>query len=176
MTFQIFKKFMLMGIFFLISTVSIHAQGPNMQALIGQSLSKLQQPTPENFLNCVAEMKRIDDMFPDSIQPKFQMVLQSLNFSVMNPHAPETGNLMAGAEETIAKMEKMRNANQSDICTLRGFLCMVRIVQNPVQNGQRYYLDVMQNYEKALKLNPENQLAKQLQQKFFEGMKKQTGL
>lgn len=176
MTFQIFKKFMLMGIFFLISTVSIHAQEPNMQVLIGQSLSKLQQPTPENFLNCVAEMKRIDDMFPDSIQPKFQMVLQSLIFSVMNPHAPETENLMAGAEETIAKMEKMRNANQSDICTLRGFLCMVRIVQNPVQNGQRYYLDVMQNYEKALKLNPENQLAKQLQQKFFEGMKKQTGL
>ena len=115
-------------------------------------------------------------MFPDSIQPKFQMVLQSLNFSVMNPHAPETENLMAVAEETIAKMEKMRNANQSDICTLRGFLCMVRFVQNPVQNGQRYYLDVMQNYEKALKLNPENQLAKQLQQKFFEGMKKQTGL
>ena len=176
MTFQIFKKFMLMGIFFLISTVSIHVQEPNMQALIGQSLSKLQQPTPENFLNCVAEMKRIDDMFPDSIQPKFQMVLQSLNFSVMNPYAPETENLMAVAEETIAKMEKMRNANQSDICTLRGFLCMVRIVQNPVQNGQRYYLDVMQNYEKALKLNPENQLAKQLQQKFFEGMKKQTGL
>ena len=176
MTFQIFKKFMLMGIFFLISTVSIYAQEPNMQALIGQSLSKLQQPTPENFLNCVAEMKRIDNMFPDSIQPKFQMVLQSLNFSVMNPHAPEMENLMAGAEETIAKMEKMRNANQSDICTLRGFLCMVRIVQNPVQNGQRYYLDVMQNYEKALKLNPENQLAKQLQQKFFEGMKKQTGL
>lgn len=34
-------------------------------------------------------------------------------------------------------------------------------------NGQRYYLDVMQNYEKALKLNPENQLAKQLQQKFL---------
>ena len=110
MTFQIFKKFMLMGIFFLISTVSIHAQEPNMQALIGQSLSKLQQPTPENFLNCVAEMKRIDDMFPDSIQPKFQMVLQSLNFSGMNPYAPETENLMAVAEETIAKMEKMRNA------------------------------------------------------------------
>ena len=50
-----------------------------------------------------------------------------------------------------------------------------RIVQNPGQNGQRYYLEVMQDYEKALKLNPDNQLAKQLQQKFFEGMKQQTG-
>lgn len=40
--------------------------------------------------------------------------------------------------------------------------------------GQRYYIDVMENFEKALKLNPDNQLAKQLQQKFYEGMKQQT--
>jgi len=126
------------------------------------------------FLNCVAEMKRIEAMFPDSIQPKYQIALQSLNFSVMNPQAPQTENLMAETEQTITKMEQMKNVDQSDICTLRGFLYMVRIVQNPAQNGQRYYMDVMQNYEKALKLNPENKLAKQLQQKFFEGMKQQT--
>ena len=29
----------------------------------------------------------------------------------------------------------------------------------------------MQNYEKALRINPDNQFAKQLQQKFVEGMK-----
>lgn len=51
---------------------------------------------------------------------------------------------------------------------------MVRIVQDPAQYGQRYYIDVMENFEKALKLNPDNQLAKQLQQKFYEGMKQQT--
>ncbi len=38
------------------------------------------------------------------------------------------------------------------------------------KNGQRYYMNVMQNYEKAPKINPDNQLAKQLRQKFFEGM------
>ena len=32
----------------------------------------------------------------------------------------------------------------------------------------------MDNFEKALKLNPENQLAKDLQQKFFEGMRQAT--
>ena len=157
-------------------TVSDFAQQPSMQALIGQSLSKLQQPTPEAFLNCVAEMKRIDAMFPDSIQPKYQMALQSLYFSVMNPHAPQTDNLLAEAEQTIMKMDLMKNADPSDVCTLRGFLYMVRIVQNPAQNGQRYYLDVMENYEKALKLNPDNQLARQLQQQFFEGMRQQTGI
>ena len=120
-------------------------------------------------------MKRIDAMFPDSIQPKYQMALQSLNFLVMNPQAPQTESLLAEAEQTITKMEQMNLADQSDICTLRVFLYMVRIVQDPARNGQRYYLDVMQNYEKALKLNPDNQLAKQLQQKFFEGMQQQTG-
>ena len=175
MTFQIFKHRVFVIALFVMASVSIHAQQPSMRALIGQSLSKIQQPTPEAFLNCIAEMKRIDAMFPDSILPKYQMALQSLNFSVMNPQAPQTESLLAETEQTITKIEQMNLADQSDICTLRGFFYMVRIVQDPARNGQRYYLDVMQNYEKALKLNPDNQLAKQLQQKFFEGMQQQTG-
>jgi hypothetical protein len=144
--------------FFMMASVSSHAQ----------------QPAQADMLNNVAKLKRIEAMQPDSIQPKYQLALQSLSFAVTYPHAPQTENMIAEAEQTIAKMQQMKHADQSDICTLRGFLYMVRIVQNPAQNGQRYYLDVMQNFEKALKLNPDNQLAKQLQQKFFEGMKQQT--
>jgi tRNA U34 5-methylaminomethyl-2-thiouridine-forming methyltransferase MnmC len=143
----------------MMASVSIHAQ----------------QPTQEDILNNVAKLKRIEAMQPDSIQPKYQLALQSLSFAITYTHALQTENMIAEAEQAITKMEQMKHADQSDVCTLRGFLYMVRIVQNPAQNGQRYYLDVMQNYEKALKLNPDNQLAKQLQQKFFEGMKQQTG-
>ena len=176
MTFLISKhRVLVIALFMMASVCNLQAQQADMQALIGQSLSKLQQPTPEALLNCMAELKRIDAMFPDSIQPKYQMALQSLNYSVMNPQAPQTENLLAEAEQAITTLEQMKNASQSDICTLRGFLLMARIVQNPSQNGQRYYLDVMQNYEKALKLNPDNQLARQLLQKFLEGMKQQTG-
>ena len=172
MTFQTIKHHVLAIALCLMATVSINAQETSqMQALIGQSLGKLQQPTPEAFLNCIAELKRIDAMFPDSIQPKYQMSLQSLYFAVMNPHADQTENLLSDTEQTINKIEQMKGADMSDVCTLRGFLYMVRIVQDPAHNGQRYYLHVMQNYEKALKINPDNQLAKQLQEKFFEGMK-----
>ena len=183
MTSQIFKTRVLTIAIIVMASLSIQAQETGrtnqtdqspMQALIGQSLAKVQESSPETFLNCIAEMKRIDAMFPDSIQPKYQSALQSLNFSVMNPHAEQTENLLAEAERTIMQMEQMKNADQSDICTLRGFLYMVRIVQDPAQNGQRYYLTVMQNYEKALRLNPNNALAQQLQQKFMEGMKQQT--
>ena len=175
MTFQIFKSRLFAIAFCLMACVSTNAQeSSQMQALIGTSLSKLQAATPEAFLNCIAEMKRIDAMFPDSIQPKYQTVLQSLNFSVMNPNAEQTENLLAEAGQTIEKMEQMKGADMSDVYTLRGYLYMVRIVQDPVQNGPRYYLNVMQDYEKALKLNPDNELAKQLQQKFQEGMQKQA--
>ena len=158
MTFLISKHRVFVIALFMMASVSIHAQ----------------QPSQADMLNNVAKLKRIEAMQPDSIQPKYQLALQSLSFAVTYPHAPQTGHMIAEAEQTITKMEQMKQSDQSDICTLRGFLYMVRIVQDPAQNGQRYYLDVMQNYEKALKLNPDNQLAKQLQQKFFEGMKQQT--
>ena len=173
MTFQIFKNRSLAIVLFLMASVSLSAQS-SMQELIGQSLSHLQQPTPEAFIKCISELKRIDAMFPDSVQPKHQMALQSLNFAVMNPHAEQTENVLAEAVEAISQLEKMKAADPSDICTLKGFLSMVRIVQNPAQNGQRYYLDVLQNYEKALNLNPDNALAQALQQKFMEGMKQTT--
>ena len=152
----------------------VRAQDVPMGALIGESLAKLQQDSsPEAFRNCVAELKRIDAMAPGSAAPKYYIALQSLNFAVMNPHAEQTEGLIAEAEQAIQQLEEIKEADPSDLCTLKGFLYMVRIVQDPARNGQRYYLDVMDYYEKALKLNPDNALARQLQEKFFEGMRQQ---
>ena len=172
MTSQTFNNRILAIVFFLMATVSINAQQTApMRALIGQSLSKMQQSDPQSVLNAIAELKRIDAMFPDSIQPKYQIALQSLVYAVSNPKAESTNNLVAETEQTINKLGDMKQMDQSDLFTLRGFLDMVRIVQNPAPNGQRYYLSVMENFDKALKINPENALAQQLQQKFQEGMK-----
>ena len=172
MTSQTFNNRILAIVLFLMATVSINAQQTApMRALIGQSLSKMQQSDPQSVLNGIAELKRIDAMFPDSIQPKYQIALQSLVCAVSNPKAETTNNLMAEAEQTINQLGEMKQMDQSDLFTLRGFLDMVRIVQNPAQNGQRYYLSVMENFDKALKINPDNALAQQLQQKFQEGMK-----
>ena len=172
MTSQTFNNSILAIVFFLMATVSINAQQTApMRALIGQSLSKMQQSDPQSVLNAIAELKRIDAMFPDSIQPKYQIALQSLVYAVSNPKAESTNNLVVETEQTINKLGDMKQMDQSDLFTLRGFLDMARIVQNPAQNGQRYYLSVMENFDKALKINPDNALAQQLQQKFQEGMK-----
>ena len=158
MTSQIFKQFAAIVVFVFAGVINSHAQ----------------QQSADDMLNLVAKLQRLEAMQPDSIGPKYQLALQSLNFAVMNPSAPQTENILVQAEETINKMEKMKGADQSDLCTLRGFYYMVRIVQNPAQNGQRYYLTVMENYKKALRLNPNNTLAQNLQQKFLEGMKQHT--
>ena len=158
MTSQIFKQFAAIVVFVFAVVINSHAQ----------------QQSADDMLNLVAKLQRLEAMQPDSIGPKYQLALQSLNFAVMNPTAPQTENILAQAEETINTMEKMKGADQSDLCTLRGFFYMVRIVQNPAQNGQRYYLTVMENYEKALRLNPNNMLAQNLQQKFLEGMRQHT--
>ena len=170
MTSRIFKLSVLAIVLMVTAAGVCRAQEPIMETLIGESLSKIRGNDPESIVNCVAELKRIEAMYPDSPAPKFQIALQSLNYSVMNPHAEQTANLMAEAQERIRQMEEMGMEDQSNLFTLKGFLDMVRIVQDPAQNGRRYYLDVMQNYEKALKLNPDNELAKQLQRKFQEGM------
>jgi len=175
MTSRIFNFRLVAVVLTVFATLSLgHAQDIPVGALIGQSLSKLQQDSsPEAFQNCVAELKRIDAMAPGSAAPKYYIALQSLNFAVTNPHAEQTEGLISEAEQAIAQLEEIKEADHSDLCTLKGFLYMVRIVQDPAKNGQRYYLDVMNYYEKALKLNPDNALASQLQEKFFEGMRAQ---
>ena len=158
MTSQIFKQLAAIIVFVFAGVVNISAL----------------QPSADDMLNLVARLQRLEAMQPDSVGTKYQLALQSLNYAVTNPHAPQTENFLAQAEQTINKMEKMKGADKSDICTLRGFLYMVRIVQNPAQNGQRYYMQVMENYEKALNLNPNNALARNLQDKFLEGMRQHT--
>lgn len=138
------------------------------------NLNAQQPDSADGILNQMAMLKRLEAMQPDSVGPKYQLALASLNYAITNPHGEQTERVLAQAQETIDQMTQMKGADQSDLCTLRGFLLMVRIVQDPAQNGQKYYLDVMENYEKALKLNPHNTLAQELQAKFVEGMRQAT--
>ena len=143
-------------------------------SVMNLNAQQAQPSSPDEMLNQIGMLKRLEAMQPDSVGPKYQLALASLSYAITNPHAAQTEPMLAQAEQTINQMAQMKGTDQSDLCTLRGFLYMTRIVQNPAQNGQKYYLDVLQNFEKALKLNPHNTLAQELQSKFVEGMMKQT--
>ena len=118
----------------------------------------------------VAELKRMEYMYPDSLALKQQIALLSLNYSISNPKAEGVEAVMGDAEKYIQILDENPAADKSDVLTLKGFYYLVRIVQDPAVNGRKYYMEVSQNFDKALKLNPENKLAQVLQQKFYEGM------
>lgn len=118
----------------------------------------------------VAELKRMEYMYPDSLALKQQIALLSLNYSISNPKAEGVEAVMGDAEKYIRILDESPAADKSDVLTLKGFYYLVRIVQDPAVNGRKYYMEVSQNLDKALKLNPENKLAQVLQQKFYEGM------
>lgn len=159
-------------LFFMTAISFSYAQ--DMGTQIGQVLAKLQEDsTPKGYQNCIASLKGIDAQYPGSTVPKYQIALQSLTYAVRNPHAKYTDEMLADAEEAIRQMQAIPDADQSDILTLKGFYYMVYIVKDPAFNGPLYYADVIGYYAKALKLNPDNQLAQHLQQKFYEGMSQQ---
>ncbi|MCR5351739.1 MAG: hypothetical protein K6E35_04525 [Bacteroidales bacterium] len=147
-----------------------NAQDARMGQMIDQVVTRIDRNDPQAFLTGIAELKRIEAMYPDVVTPKYYTALESLNFSILNPHAEQTEVLMEEVGERIQALEERKDTDQSDLYTLKGFFYMVRIVQDPARNGQRYYFDVMKYYEKALKINPDNELAKGLQEKFYEGM------
>lgn len=118
----------------------------------------------------VAELKRMEYMYPDSLGLKQQIALLSLNYSISNPKAEGVEAVMGDAEKYIQILDENPEADKSDVLTLKGFYYLVRIVQDPAVNGRKYYMEVSQNFDKALKLNPENKLAQVLRQKFYEGM------
>ena len=48
-------------------------------------------------------------------------------------------------------------------------------MQNPAQNGQKYYMDAIANYKSAIGANPANPRPRLLLYIFFENMSKATG-
>lgn len=67
-------------------------------------------------------------------------------------------------------MQPQKANGRSDLATLHGFYYTALIVMNPQQNGPRYYRQALDNFDEALKLNPDNAMARQLQEQFNLGM------
>jgi tetratricopeptide (TPR) repeat protein len=169
MTSQISNRVIALLFSALLSVQSFMAQTSSMEALVGQSLSQLQNPTAESYVNCVAQLQRVEAMYPDSVLPTYQLALQSLVFVVQYPADEQAERMLHEAEQRIARLKEMQDVDPSDLHTLQGFYYTDLIVRNPAL-GATYYRDALEHFDKALRLNPDNLLAKQLQEKFIANM------
>jgi hypothetical protein len=175
MTFQTFKEALLVLVSLLAFTTVSQAQEASIDSIVAKLTNGVKADDAASVDDCVARLQRLGEMHPESDRPAYAAAMQCLSFAIMHPQAPEANRMTATSETLIKKMEQMPKANASDVATLWGFYYMTLIVQNPAQNGPRYYMTVPDYFEKALKLNPSNAVAKELLGKFQEGMKQAMG-
>ena len=129
-----------------------------------------QQPSLAEQL---AALQRFEAMQPDSLGPKVQQAVLLLGYVCTNPQDSKSQQYVDEAQRIIGKIEALKpqkTAERSDLATLHGFYYTALIVMRPQQNGPRYYRQALDNFDEALKLNPDNAMAKQLQEKFRQGM------
>ena len=166
--------------FFFIASMSFSASAQTTKPLvmkqqISACLSLMQAPTPENLLNCIAQMEQIEAQFPDSVQPKYQAARLCLIFAVMNPQNDQADGLTKAANQRISQLRQMKTASPSDVYTLQGFYLTALIVKNPMKEGPVYYRDALDCFDKALQLDPNNAFARQLKARFVEEANRITG-
>jgi tetratricopeptide (TPR) repeat protein len=136
-------------------------------------LSAHAQESRATMTQQLAALQRLEAMQPDSIGPKYQQAALLLGYVCTQPQDSQAQQYIDEAERIIGKMEAMKPktaSDRSDLATLHGFYYTAIIVSNPAQNGPRYYRQALDSFDETLKLNPDNQTAKQLQEMFKQGM------
>jgi len=129
------------------------------------------QNTQPSVQQQLAQLKRLEAMQPDSTGPKEQQALLLLSTVVANPQTKEADAYLEEADRLINLLGKMKADDESTLPTLKGFYYICLIVKDPVQNGPRYYREASDNLAEAQRINPNNNLAKMLSERFNEGMK-----
>ena len=124
--------------------------------ILGSSLSKLTTAQNEaDLLSVVNEIKRLETIFPDEWLTTYYIAFLDLKASFSAPIEKQEV-LLKEALLTIENLKQNKSANLSEVYTLEGYYYLAIIAQNPAQNGQIYYKEVISAYSKAIAYNGEN--------------------
>ena len=124
--------------------------------ILGSSLSKLSTAQNEaDLLSVVNEIKRLETIFPDEWLTTYYIAFLDLKASFSAPIEKQEV-LLKEALLTIESLKQNKSANLSEVYTLEGYYYLAIIAQNPAQNGQIYYKEVISAYSKAIAYNGEN--------------------
>ena len=135
---------------------------PSFDELFKQSMIKLQNDsTPDRLLKSIAELRRINTIYPENWIIFYHISLFEIQQSFQNL----SGNneiLFDDAKKFIDQLKQMKKADDSEIYTLEGYYYYALIAKDPGNNGPAYYKNVFDAYQKALNYNPENPRAQLL--------------
>ena len=138
------------------------ASEPTFRDLFKTTLDKLENDsTAGKYTNAIAELKRIDRIYPNEWINSYQIALLEIQKSFLDLN--ENNNFMLDdAKNNIDKIKRNKNADISEVYTLEGYYYYTLIAKDPKEMGPKLYKDVFACYQKALKYNQNNPRAKLL--------------
>ena len=159
-----------------VCATNVNAQNPNQFDIqLETTLRNINSDDAASVSKGMDELKRIASQYPDAWLPTYYQALSALQYAVRFPHDNHSSSFLEAAKTGIEALRTKPAADQSEILTLNGFYYTALIVQNPAQNGQKYYMDAITNYKSAIDANPTNPRPRLLLYIFFEQMSKVTG-
>ncbi len=111
--------------------------------------------TIEELQSAVNAFERIGDAEKNKWEPFYYA---SFGYVMMASREKEAQKKDAYLDLSLTVLEKAKAINpaESEIVTVEGFVQMMRVTVDPASRGQRYSGLAMQNFGKAIAMNPEN--------------------
>lgn len=170
----LFSKFIVIVAF--VCATNVSAQNPNQfDVQLETTLHNINSDDAASVSKGMDELKRTASQYPGAWLPTYYQTLFALQYAVRFPHDNHSSSFLEAAKTGIEALRTKPAADQSEVLTLNGFYYTALIVQNPAQNGQKYYMDAITNYKSAISANPANPRPRLLLYIFFENMSKATG-
>ncbi|MCD7938408.1 MAG: hypothetical protein LUG98_16235 [Tannerellaceae bacterium] len=158
------REILIVCMWVVLSMNAVIAQNPATEKFLAETVQQLDHvTTQEERIELRNRFERISSMEPDAWLPLYYQAYTDINLFFS---APQTGEKwLADAEECLEKLREIKRLPkevQSEIVSLRGYYYFALMALNPAQNGPKYSGNTLGLYGEALKLNPDNPRAIQL--------------
>jgi hypothetical protein len=129
---------------------------PGKEEYLSTALEKAKSIKNESDLqNSINEIKRIEVLDANYWLPSYYVsYMETTQSFYTTPDKKEA--LLEDAKARINKLLDNPLVDKSELYTVLGYYYYAKIAQDPQNNGQLFYKDVITNYQKAIGINPAN--------------------
>ncbi|MDR2815597.1 MAG: hypothetical protein LBB62_02705 [Proteiniphilum sp.] len=100
--------------------------------------------------------ERMAEKYPQEWIPAYYVAYCGVNSVFYDLTSSRNEMILSKANEIIESLYTFPNVDQSEVNTLKAYCLMAMIAMNPQVNGQKYFSEVIQLYERAIAQDPEN--------------------
>jgi len=149
----------LLCVVFSISTLFVTAQSADKQynVAIEKALNGLDSAKSVQDMQKIRnQFERISNKYTKEWLPLYYVIYCDLQMVYYNPKGEINHSILDDAGKRLTQLEKMEDADKSELNTLQGYYYNALIMLDPQVNGQKYFNDVTSNYKNAINQNNKN--------------------